>query len=64
MPLKSAIGARLFIELELLSEETIPVTIEEQAVWWAERYNPGSDNGVFISIVTEFEEDNREYHKL
>ena len=53
VPLRSALAARLFIEIH--GSPNIPATVPDQAAWWATYYNPSQQASVFETFVRTYE---------
>ena len=53
IPLRSALAARLFIEIR--SSSNLPATLPDQAAWWAENYNPSQSAQQFEALVSTYE---------
>ena len=51
--IRSALGARLYIELK--TGDDIPDTVEKQAQWWSDYYHDGGEKDTFVTKVNEYE---------
>ncbi|XP_076802484.1 uncharacterized protein LOC143446634 [Clavelina lepadiformis] len=58
IPLKSALAAKLYIELISVNGE-VPGTVTEQATWWTRYYNENGQISVFETTVTNYESENK-----
>lgn len=54
-PLRSAVAARIFLEILFDQKNNFPGTIPDQAFWWAYNYQTNGDEKMFKTIVENFE---------